>query len=275
MRKFSLGFSPCPNDTFIFDAMVHQKIQHDYHWDLHLEDVETLNEMAVNKVLDISKISIHAYFLVADKYRLLDSGAALGRGNGPLVVGKNKSIPQQGKVALPGEMTTANLLFQMAYPGQYEPVFMQFDQIIPAVLKGEVDFGVIIHESRFTYQNEGLTAYRDLGRWWEETTGLPLPLGGIMVSRDLDADVQADIEKKIKESIEFAEANPGAAQGFIKDNAQELDDQVISSHIGLYVNDFSKSLGEEGKNAVTQMYERALKAGVIQNPVPTESLFSV
>jgi len=257
MRKMSLGFSPCPNDTYIFDALVHQKIDHQYTFETRLEDVETLNQMAFEHSLQISKISIHAWFHVLDQYRLLNSGGALGRGCGPLVVQREKKKLQSGRIALPGLYTTASLLFKMAIPGDFEFVQMPFDQIMNAVTSGQVDAGVIIHESRFTYQRLGLQCLMDLGEWWESETGCLIPLGGIMVSNKVEPSVQGDIQSLIRQSIEYAEQYPQAAQGFIRENAQELEDEVLGSHIGLYVNELSKDFGEEGKIAIQTFYERS------------------
>jgi 1,4-dihydroxy-6-naphthoate synthase len=263
MREFSLGFSPCPNDTFIFDALIHQKINDEVCFKVHIEDVETLNQLALNHKLDITKISIHAWFHVLDNYRLLLSGGALGRGCGPMLIGKSQQIPKKGKIALPGELTTASLLFQMAIPGDFEFVQMPFDSIIPAILDSVVEAGVIIHESRFTYRKFNLHCLLDLGQWWENETKALIPLGGIIVSNDIDKKDQLLIQSLIRESIVFAEDNPGASTAFIKENAQEMEDGVIADHIGLYVNDYSKDLGSEGKKSIGLLYERSIKLGLL------------
>ena len=257
MREISLGFSPCPNDTFIFDALIHQKIDHHYRFELFIEDVETLNQMALDGKLDITKISTHAWFHVLDKYKLLTSGGALGRGCGPILLSKKSEIPSSGKIALPGELTTAALLFKMAVGVNYEFVYMPFDQIIPSILEGQVDAGVIIHESRFTFQKFDLINLIDLGEWWEKESGSLIPLGGIIISDRVTPDDQIAIQDLIKQSVVFAENNPGSSSSFIKTNAQEMEDGVIADHISLYVNKFSKDLGQEGKAAIRLLYEKA------------------
>jgi len=263
MRNLSLGFSPCPNDTHIFDALVHQKIAHPYTFDVHLEDIETLNQMALENQLQISKTSIHAWFHVLDQYRLISSGGALGRGCGPLVISKKKRKLSFGKIALPGEYTTASLLFQMAFPGEFEWIQMPFDQIISSIHVGKVDAGVIIHESRFTYEDLGLQCLMDLGEWWESETGCLIPLGGILVSNSLGETTLKDIQKLIRVSIEFAENNPESAKEFIRNNAQEIEDEVVGKHIRLYVNEYSKDFGEEGKNSIQTFYEKSCLLGLL------------
>ncbi|MBU3917443.1 1,4-dihydroxy-6-naphthoate synthase [bacterium] len=263
MQKLSLGFSPCPNDTYIFDALIHGRIRHDFEFDLHIEDVETLNQLALNHQLDITKISIHAWFHVLDRYRLLSSGGALGRGCGPMIISKGRSKIESGRIALPGELTTASLLFKMAFPGDFDLVQMPFEKIIPAIMDEEVDAGVIIHESRFTYRQSGLHCLLDLGKWWEDKTDCLIPLGGIIISDRIDVNVQYKIQELIRKSIQFVEKEPELANDFIQWNAQELDRQVIESHIGLYVNEFSKDLGPEGRRAVTTLYNRSCCLGLL------------
>ncbi|MGK0289463.1 MAG: 1,4-dihydroxy-6-naphthoate synthase [bacterium] len=275
MSQFSLGFSPCPNDTFIFDALVHQKVPHGFQFDVSLEDVETLNQSALTQEFDISKISIHAFFHVAEHYQLLSSGAALGRGCGPLVIGKGKTLPKSGKVALPGKLTTASFLFQaIAKNNNYEVIQMPFDQIMPAILDGTVDLGVIIHESRFTYQTLGLNLLFDLGQWWEETTQSPLPLGGIMVRRSLAEEKKIEVQSLIQKSIIYAEKSPSESQSFMSNHAQEMDTNVMKQHVELYVNDFSKDLGSIGKNAIELMYKMGVDSGILKaNPNIENRLF--
>ncbi len=263
MREFSLGFSPCPNDTYIFDALIHQKIGEDLRFKVHIEDVETLNQMALNAELDITKISTHAWFHVLDNYRLLSSGGALGKGCGPMLIGKSQHIPTKGAIALPGELTTASLLFQMAVPGDFKFKQMPFDKIIPAIIDGTVDAGVIIHESRFTYQTFDLNCLLDLGQWWEDTTNSLIPLGGIIISNKVDKKDQVRIQSLIRESINYAEKHPESARAFIKENAQEMEDQVIADHIGLYVNDYSKDLGVEGRRSIELLYERSAQLDLL------------
>ncbi len=263
MREFSLGFSPCPNDTYIFDALLHQKINEEIRFKVHIEDVETLNQLALDHELDITKISIHAWFHVLDKYRLLLSGGALGKGCGPMLIGKSQQISKKGKIALPGELTTATLLFKMAIPGEFEFVQMPFNRIIPAILDATVEAGVIIHESRFTYQKFNLHCLLDLGLWWENETNALIPLGGIIVSNDIDKKDQLLIQSLIRKSIIFAENNPGISAAFIKENAQEMEESVIANHIGLYVNEYSKDLGSEGKKSIELLYERSTQLGLL------------
>ena len=262
MSKLSLGFSPCPNDTYIFDALVNHKIEHSYDFQLFLEDVETLNQWSMKRVLDISKISIHAFFHVLEKYTLLSSGAALGRGCGPLVVSKRKNPIRSGTIGLPGKFTTASLLFSMAVQGDFQYIYMPFDKIVSSVLKGEIDAGVIIHESRFTYQQAGLYNWLDLGKWWEEETGSLIPLGAIMIAKNMDQQIQSDLEKLIRNSLNFAENTPIMPE-FVTENAQEMDLNVLKNHIHLYVNQYSKDLGKEGKKAIRQLYLKSSALGLI------------
>ena len=262
MNKLSLGFSPCPNDTYIFDALVNHKIEHSFDFQLFLEDVETLNKWSMKRVLDISKISIHAFFHVLENYTLLSSGAALGRGCGPLVIQKGKGPVRSGKIALPGKFTTASLLFDMAIQGDFQYVYMPFDKIIPAVLQDEVDAGIIIHESRFTYQEVGLHCWLDLGKWWEEETGSLIPLGAIMIAKDMDKKIQSDLERLIRLSLNFADNAPTMPK-FVLENAQEMDLNVLKNHIHLYVNQYSRELGDEGKNAIQQLYLKSSEMGLI------------
>ncbi|MFZ2411266.1 MAG: 1,4-dihydroxy-6-naphthoate synthase, partial [Candidatus Methanoperedens sp.] len=238
--KFTIGYSPCPNDTFIFYALTHKKLKSDMEFSEILRDVETLNRMALHKELDITKTSFHAFGFLRDDYCLLHSGSALGRGCGPLLVAK-ASVPDlaRSKIAIPGKMTTAYLLLQLFAPGIKNIVEMPFDRIMNAVSLGIVDAGLIIHEGRFTYPNYNLMKLIDLGEWWEEETGLPIPLGGILARRDLGAEVIREIDRTIKESVEYAFKNRAETRDYIKSNAQELDDDVIDQHIRLYVNDYT------------------------------------
>ncbi len=265
MREFSLGFSPCPNDTYIFEALIHQKIVDDIRFKVHIEDVETLNQMALKAELDITKISTHAWFHVLDNYSLLSSGGALGKGCGPILIGKTQQIPTKGTIALPGRLTTASLLFQMAVPGDFRFEQMPFDKIIPAISDGTVDAGVIIHESRFTYQTFDLNCLLDLGQWWEDTTNALIPLGGIIISNKVDKKDQVRIQSLIRESIIFAEKHPESAMTFIKENAQEMEEQVIADHIALYVNDYSKDLGDKGRKSIELLYERSTQLDLLPN----------
>jgi len=264
----SLGFSPCPNDTFIFDAMVHQKIDtQGLLFDYILADVEELNRKAFSKTIKMTKISFNAFFSLAEDYVLLNSGAALGENNGPLLISKNPfnidEIPGL-KIAIPGKNTTANLLFTIAFPKATNKVEMLFSDIENAVLTGQVDAGLIIHENRFTYASRGLHKIIDLGEYWENLTGMPVPLGGIIVRRDLGEALIQKIDGVLKQSIEYAFADPQSAYDFIRQNAQEMEEEVMYKHIGLYVNDYTLELGEKGKNAIRVLYEKSLENGLIK-----------
>lgn len=252
--KLKLGFSTCPNDTFIFDAMVHNRIDTEgLEFDIIMADVEELNKMSFEQELDITKISYHAYAYIADKYKILNAGSALGNNNGPLLISKKKIYPDEVpflKIAIPGKYTTANLLLNYAYSTLKETKEYLFSDIEDAVLYGEVDAGLIIHESRFTYQKKGMQKILDIGEFWEQKTKLPVPLGGIIVNRQIDVDTQLKIDRVLRRSVEFAFQNPRESINFIRQYAQELDDEVMQKHIDLYVNNFTVDLGEQGKNAI-------------------------
>lgn len=249
----SLAFSPCPNDTFIFHALVHgcsSAFGVDFEPPV-LADVETLNRLALEAKFDVTKLSFHAYGHVQDEYQLLNSGAALGRGCGPLLVSRDGAIDfKRDTIAIPGELTTAAMLLQLFGGGDVRVKVMGFADIMEAVLKGDVDAGVIIHESRFTYAALGLQCVQDLGNWWEEFSGFPIPLGGIVARKSLGPDVIGRIDKAICSSIEYGHANPSESLEYIKANSQEIDSDVVARHIKLYVNSFSTQLGEEGRAAV-------------------------
>ena len=257
--KFSIGFSPCPNDTFIFDALVNKKIDTaNMEFEPVLEDVETLNRWAMEGKLDITKISYGVWPIVQRAYTLLNSGSALGKGVGPLLISKNeipnyKSQISELSVALPGEHTTANLLFSMAFPGARKKKFMVFSAIEDAVLSGETDCGVIIHESRFTYEQKGLHKLIDLGDYWEQQTGLPIPLGGIVMKKKFDTVTKKQVDILVKKSLEFSFANYPALPDYVRLHSQEMEESVMRKHIDLYVNDFSLQLGEEGRRAIEQL----------------------
>ena len=265
--KLILGYSPCPNDTFIFDALINKRIDTEgFKFDAVLEDVETLNQWAFKGKLDISKLSYPAFFQNLDKYVLLNSGAALGKGVGPILISRNAerqtSIPiaigiKDQTIALPGENTTANLLFSFAYPAANNKVFMRFDKIEDAVLSGKTDVGVIIHENRFTYQQKGLNKVTDLGEYWEEKMNSPIPLGGIAIRRSIDKTISLQVDKLIRKSIEFAFINYPVISDYVKQHSQEMDEEVMRKHIELYVNDFSVDLGNEGKKAIETLYKVA------------------
>ncbi len=271
-NALSIGYSPCPNDTFIFYALMHGEIplRHIRFTPPLLEDVETLNQWAVSGRLDVTKLSFHAFGHVRDNYTMLNSGAALGRGCGPLLVTKadqhqQKSDPAAWRIAVPGRYTTAALLLRLFLPDHRKLVIMRFDEIMNAVATGRVDAGVIIHESRFTYQDYGLVCVRDLGAWWEEDTGLPIPLGCIAARKTLDQQAVEETEQAIAASIHWARQHQEQCASYIKEHAQELDEQVIAEHIKLYVNDFSIEMGEEGKSAVKELLRRGKEAGCFGN----------
>lgn len=255
--ELTLGFSPCPNDTFIFDALVNNKIDtNGLLFNTRLEDVETLNQWALQGKLHITKLSFAAGLKVADQYRLLNSGSALGRGCGPLLIARGPVETERVKdltVAIPGENTTANLLFSIAYPGAVHKKIMLFSDIENAVLSGEVDAGVIIHENRFTYQQKGLVKLTDLGEYWETQTGQPIPLGGIFIRKDIAEEIQQQVDKLIHSSLQYAFAAYPVLSPYVKEHAQEMDEQVMRQHIDLYVNEFSLDLGEEGRTAIEKL----------------------
>lgn len=267
MRALTLGYSPCPNDTFIFYALTHGRIPLEgVHIREQLEDVETLNALAMRQALDLTKISYHAFGHLRQDYALLRSGSALGRGCGPLVIAREPrelNSLRGCRIAIPGRLTTANLLLQLCSDGFEQLVAMPFHRIMAAVSSGAVEAGVIIHESRFTYQQLGLHQVIDLGQWWEVDTGLPIPLGGILARRSLGADLIESIDRALRQSIEFAQAHPEETRSYIKQHSQELADEVIDSHIALYVNAFSRDLGDEGRHAITTLLQRAEARGLI------------
>ena len=268
--RLSIGYSPCPNDCFVFYALAHglvEGIQEDVVWDVRLEDVETLNVWAQQGILDLSKVSYHAAFTVLDQYALLRSGGALGRGVGPLVVTRRRLDSLKGRrVAIPGGLTTANLLLRLWQPEGFEPVVLRYDRIMPAVADGSADAGLIIHESRFTFGDYALKQHIDLGEWWESTTGLPLPLGGIMARRTLSPHLLSSLDPLIRASLEFAWADPGATASYVATHAQEMSPDVRQAHIELYVNEFTRDLGLEGEAAVQELLERSIAAGLVAPP---------
>jgi len=265
--RLTLGFSTCPNDTYIFDAMVHGRIDTEgIEFELMMTDVEELNRYAFAAEIDITKISYHAYAYIADSYTLLNSGSALGFKNGPLLISKYKVYPDEInnlKIAIPGKYTTANLLLGIAYPDHKNKKEYLFSDIEDVVLSGEMDAGLIIHENRFTYQQKGLKKVADLGEFWETKTGLAIPLGGIVVNRKLSTAIQQKVDRIMKRSVEFAFENPKASYPFVKHHAQAMDDTVMQSHIELYVNEFTRELGTEGRKAVERLYREATALGVI------------
>lgn len=268
--ELSLGFSPCPNDTFIFDALVHRRIDaNGLRFRERLEDVETLNRMARSGELDVTKASYGAIPFLLDEYVLLRSGGALGRGCGPLVVAREPMRMQdlRGKrIAIPGRFTTANLLLRLRDPALPEGIETVYSEIMPAVARGEVDAGLIIHEGRFTYADHSLTALLDLGEWWERETGSPIPLGGILARRSLGEATIRTIEDAIRRSVEHAFAHPADSAEYVRRHAQEMDPAVVRQHIELYVNCFSVDLGADGEAAVRKLLDRGAAANVFAAP---------
>ncbi|TWR28495.1 1,4-dihydroxy-6-naphthoate synthase [Mucilaginibacter achroorhodeus] len=268
--KLTIGFSPCPNDTFIFDALIHNKIDTEgLEFEVFYDDVETLNQKAFRGELDITKLSYHAFAYAADKYVLLDAGSALGFGVGPMLITKQEDISylkshiSDQKIAIPGKYTTANFLLSLAFPEATNKQELVFSDIENAVLDGRVDVGLIIHENRFTYQDKGLHKVMDLGDYWEKETGCAIPLGGIVANRNLPVDVQQKVNRLIRQSVEFAFANPKSGLDYIRFHAQEMSEDVMYKHIDLYVNKFSVDLGKEGKKAVKLMFDTALEKNII------------
>ncbi len=257
----TLGFSPCPNDTFIFDALVNKKIDTgDFEFKVLLEDVETLNQWALEGKLDITKLSFPAFFRSLKHYTLLNAGSAIGKGAGPLLITDAKHTVSteeinQASVALPGANTTANLLFSFAYPDAADKTFMLFSAIEDALLNKQTDFGVIIHENRFTYQQKGLYKVTDLGEYWEEKMELPIPLGGIAINQSVKRNMAIKINDLIRHSIDFAFKNYPAIPGYVKQHSQEMSEEVMRQHIDLYVNKYSLDLGEEGRLAIENLHQ--------------------
>ena len=303
--KLSLGFSPCPNDTFIFDALIHQKIDTEgLNFDVVFDDVETLNQKAFRAELDITKLSFHAYAYLTEKYVLLHAGSALGFGVGPLLICENEDYistntladlkpqtsdlqPQTSnlqpptsdfrpptsdlRIGIPGKYTTANFLLSLAFPEAKNKVEMKFNEIESALLNHQIDMGVIIHENRFTYQEKGLKKIIDLGEFWENLTQGPIPLGGIMVKIELPENIKQKVNRIIKRSVNYAFDHPESGMDFICSLSQEMSKEVINKHIELYVNKFSIDLGEVGRKAVHTFFEKAHKLGII--PETKQNLF--
>ena len=255
--KLTLGFSPCPNDTFIFDALVHQKIDTEgLDFEVVFADVEQLNKWAFDGKLDVTKLSYNAFTHCIDKYILLESGSALGRNCGPILLKKAETIlTPDSKIAIPGKYTTANMLLSISNPEYTNKVETLFSEIENAILSGTADAGLIIHENRFTYHDKGLVKVKDVGEFWEDKTGLPIPLGGIVVNRDLPLEVQKKFARVLRKSVEFAIANRESSSEFVRCHAQEMETEVVDAHINLYVNEFSVSLGKEGRRSVEKVFE--------------------
>lgn len=266
MNPLSLGYSPCPNDTFIFYALVHECLDGAPIVREVLEDIETLNSMAFNGQLDATKISFHALAHLRDSYCLLHAGGALGRGCGPLVVAREEIAPdglRDKRIAIPGKMTTAALLLQLFDLEIDQLVVMPFHEIMSAAEAGRVDAGLIIHESRFTYPQHGLHKVIDLGQWWEESTGHPIPLGGILARRALGRARIEAVDAALRASVEYAHAHPEAVRDYIRAHAQEMDDAVMQAHIDLYVNQYTLDYGQDGEAAIFDLMDRAEKAGLV------------
>ena len=257
--NFTLGFSPCPNDTFIFDALVNKKIDSgNFNFTVRLEDVETLNNLARNEVLDFTKISYGVLPLIAKNYKVLNSGGALGKGVGPLLISQKPiqfNEVEKYTIAIPGENTTAHLLFSLAFPNAKNKVFKRYDAIETAVLESEKVLGVIIHENRFTYMDKGLHKIIDLGNFWEEKMNLPIPLGGIAGRRSIDENILMQVDALIKESMEYAFEHYPLITDYVKQHSQEMEVEVMKKHIDLYVNNYSINLGDEGRIAVQKFME--------------------
>jgi 1,4-dihydroxy-6-naphthoate synthase len=267
--RLSLGSSPCPNDCFVFDALVNRRIDLEgLEFCLHMADVEALNKAAFSGEADITKLSYHAYAYCAEDYVLLDAGSALGRNCGPLLISKRR-IPTEEvaagavRIAIPGRYTTANVLLSLAFPRARNRTELVFSEIESALLDEEYEAGLIIHENRFTYQGKGLKKIIDLGEFWEGETGAPIPLGGIVIKRSLPDDVKRAVNRVVRRSVEYAVANRAASLPFVRAHAQEMSEAVMYQHIDLYVNDFSVDLGAEGRRAVQILFERAAASGVI------------
>ncbi len=255
----SLAFSSCPNDTFIFHALVHRLIDtHGLAFDVHIDDVESLNHAALNQQYDITKLSFHGFLYAQAHYELLDAGAALGSGCGPLVVArKGLDSLLHATIATPGHYTTAHLLFRLRFGSLYDIIHVRFDEILPGIENGRFDAGVIIHEGRFIYHKYNCDMLIDLGTWWEDVTGLPIPLGCIVIHKR-HAHIKPLIEESIRQSLLYARKNPDASREYIQSLSQEMDDAVIQQHIDLYVNEYSLSLGWAGIKALHTLKEMAL-----------------
>ena len=273
----SLGFSPCPNDCFMFDAIVNHRIDLEgLELSVRMADIETLNTAAFAGEADVTKLSYHAFAHCAGNYVLLDAGSALGRNCGPLLISKRTVSREEVaagelRIAIPGKYTTANLLLGLAFPEAQDKTELVFSAIEPALLDEQYDAGLIIHENRFTYEAKGLKKIIDLGELWEHETGAPIPLGGIVIRRSLPAEIKHTVNRVLRRSVEHAFAHRGASAAFVREHAQEMSVDVMYRHIDLYVNEYSVDLGHEGKRAVELLFERGKAAGII--PARTENLF--
>lgn len=268
--NLSLGYSPCPNDCFIFDALVHHKIDTEgLNFNVQLDDVESLNRKALKGELDITKLSFHAYAYVLEHYILLRAGSALGFNCGPLLISKREIKDPQTEiksVAIPGKLTTANFLLSLAFPNLKNKTEFVFSEIEDAVLNEKVDAGLIIHENRFTYQQKGLKKVMDLGEYWESLIHAPIPLGGIVIKRNIDSPLQQKVNRLIRKSVEFAFANPESSMNYVREHAQAMSEEVMKKHIALYVNDFSIDLGETGTRAIELLFKKAKDSNLFSIP---------
>ncbi len=268
---YTLAYSPCPNDTYIFAALTNGLLADSPSVSVNLADIEALNNAAARAEFELTKVSYGAIPFLMDRYRILPCGGAVGRGCGPLLVARPAGSPElfsdfaRKRIAIPGERTTAFMLLQLALGTRPKTVAMRFDKIIGAVARGEVDAGLIIHESRFTYRDAGLIAIADLGEWWENMTLLPIPLGGILVRDDVGENETQAIAEAIRRSLAFARADEGAVMPYVREHAFEMSDEVMRAHIGLYVNEFSDDLGENGRAAIHALFARAHDAGILRH----------
>ncbi len=275
--KLSLGFSPCPNDCFMFDAIVNRRIDLEgLEFSVHLADVEALNKTAFAGEADVTKLSYHAYAYCTGDYVLLDAGSALGRNCGPLLISKRTISKEDAaagrlRIAIPGKFTTANFLLGLAFPAAQDKTELVFSAIEAALLNEEYDAGLIIHENRFTFEAKGLKKIIDLGEFWEHQTGAPIPQGGIVIRRSLPEDMKRKVNRVLRRSVEYAFANRTASLAFVREHAQEMNEEVMYRHIDLYVNEYSVDLGTEGRRAVEMLFEKARTTGII--PEVKEPLF--
>ena len=265
--KLTLGFSPCPNDTFIFDAMVHGRIDTEgLEFDYFLSDVEELNRKALASEVDITKMSFHAYAYVAENYLILDSGSAIGHRNGPLLISRrhlDQSELNSARIAIPGKYTTANLLFSIAWPDAENKTEFLFSDIEEALLTNKADAGLIIHETRFTYARKGLLKIADMGEYWEKLTGMPIPLGTIVINKRIPEEVALKVNRIVRRSLEYAYYDSFASYDFVSGNAKEMDSTIMNNHIKLFVNEFTLDLGKKGKKAINELFRISGEKGVI------------
>jgi 1,4-dihydroxy-6-naphthoate synthase len=273
MKSYTLAYSPCPNDTYVFAALTNGLLDDAPQVRVHLADIEELNNAAGRSEFELIKVSYGAIPFLMDRYRVLPSGGAIGRGCGPLLVALPSESPPlfadfaRKRIAIPGERTTAYMLLQLALGTRPKHVQMRFDRIIPAVANGEVDAGLVIHESRFTYRDAGLISIADLGEWWENRTVLPIPLGAVLVRNDVGDEEAREINAAVRRSLAFARANQAAVMPYVRDHAVEMNEEVMRAHIELYVNEFTEDLGENGRAAVHALFSRAHDAGILHREV--------